>query len=290
MQSVEKWLENSSRMWYKVDNKVCEDKFEKEREKMTNSEQLTYCTTKITSIYEDGKVATGTGFFMDFNINEEERTCQSVIITNKHVVNGAKTIIYSVCRGDLNNNPLDQEKFTITMNSFNIINHPDNLVDLCAISIATAESQTKSNDIHLYRGKFGTDLIITDKEINECATMEDIIMVGYPNGLEDNYNNKPIIRRGVTSTHMKFNYNGKKEFLIAMACFPGSSGSPVFFCNDGYYATNKGLTVGSRVKLLGVLYAGPQHTGIGNIVFENISTNPKAIFNIPNNLGLVIKA
>ena len=32
---------------------------------------------------------------------------------------------------------------------------------------------------------FGTDIIISEKEINECATMEDVIMIGYPNGLEE---------------------------------------------------------------------------------------------------------
>lgn len=257
---------------------------------MKFSEQLTYCTTKITVVHEDGTVSLGTGFFMEFNINEETKMCQPVIITNKHVVSNAKQIIYSVCMGDTNNNPLDKDRFTITLDDFNIINHPDEAVDLCAISTATENSIAISRDIHLYKGKFGTDIIITDEEIQSCGTMEDVIMIGYPNGLEDAYNNKPIIRRGITATHLKFDYNGKKEFLIDMACFPGSSGSPVFFCNENYYTNSKGLVVGSRVKLLGILYAGPQHTGRGDIIFEHIPTKPKTVFNIPNNLGLVIKA
>lgn len=47
---------------------------------------------------------------------------------------------------------------------------------------------------------------------------------------------------------------------------------------------------GSRCKLLGLLYGGPQHTSTGSVVFENIPTNPKAIIKIPNNLGIVVKA
>lgn len=257
---------------------------------MSFSEQLTYCTTKIISIIDENQIATGTGFFMNFNKNLEKNICQPVIITNKHVVKNAKKIIFSICRGDDNNNPLDNEKFTITFDSFNIINHPSDDVDLCAISIASLDEATQQNDIKLFRGKFGTDLIISDEEISNCSAMEDIIMIGYPNGLEDSYNNKPIIRKGITSTHMKFDYNGKKEFLIDMACFPGSSGSPIFLCNETSYSVGGEVIIGSRCRLLGVLYAGPQHTEIGQIVFKNISIDPKAVVTMPNNLGLVIKA
>lgn len=257
---------------------------------MNFSEQLTYCTTKIISVIDENQIATGTGFFMNFNENLEKNTCQPVIITNKHVIKDAKKIIFSICRGDENNNPLDKEKFTITLDAFKVINHPSDDVDLCAIPIADLDAATQQNNVKLFRCKFGTDLIISDEEINKCSAMEDIIMIGYPNGLEDSYNNKPIIRKGITSTHMKFDYNGKKEFLIDMACFPGSSGSPIFLCNETSYTVGGSMIIGSRCRLLGLLYAGPQHTGIGQIVFEHIPTNPKAIVNIPNNLGLVIKA
>ena len=36
---------------------------------MQLSEQLIYCTTKIISIIDEDKIATGTGFFMNFNEN-----------------------------------------------------------------------------------------------------------------------------------------------------------------------------------------------------------------------------
>lgn len=257
---------------------------------MQLSEQLIYCTTKIINIIDETKIATGTGFFMNFNENLEKGTCQPVIITNKHVVKDAKKIIFSVCRADENNNPLDQQKFTITLDEFKIINHPDNDVDLCAIPIASLDSYSQEYKVRLYRGKLGTDLIINEDEVKDCSAMEDIIMIGYPNGLEDSYNNKPIIRKGITSTHLKFDYNGKKEFLIDMACFPGSSGSPIFFCNESSYTQGNATFFGSRCKLLGLLYGGPQHTSTGSVVFENIPTNPKAIIQIPNNLGVVVKA
>lgn len=257
---------------------------------MSLSEQLIYCTTKITSIDNNNQIATGTGFFMDFNDDMEKETHQPVIITNKHVVAKAKKIVFSLCKRDSNNKPLNKEKFTITLNTFKIINHPSNDVDLCAVPIANVDLFSKQYEVGLFRTVLKTDLIINEEEINNCSAMEDIIMIGYPDGLEDSYNNKPIIRKGITSTHIKFDYNGKKEFLIDMACFPGSSGSPIFLCNESSYAIGNNVIIGSRCRLLGLLYAGPQHIGVGQIIFEKIPTNPKTVFNIPNNLGVVIKA
>ena len=257
---------------------------------MSISEQLTYCTTKIISYLSDATQSVGTGFFMNFNVDHTKSSCQPVVLTNKHVIAGATKIEISICKADDNNNPKDTEKFKITFDEYNVINHPDSNVDLCAISIAGAENVIRDNNIKLYKGSFDTSLIITEDECKDCSAMEDIIMIGYPDGLEDSYNNKPIIRKGITSTHVKNNYNNKKEFLIDMACFPGSSGSPVFLCNENSYSKKGGVYIGSRVRLLGLLYAGPQHTSIGDIKFEYIPTTPKAVIHTPNNLGLVIKA
>ena len=255
---------------------------------MTMSEQLTYVTVKITSEYADGAIGTGTGFFMNFN--ENEGTYQPVIITNKHVVKDAIKIKFNICLADEDFNPIDTAKHEFTTDTSKVIEHPSPNVDLCVIAIASLLNEATANNINLYRKSLTTEQIISITEISECSAMEEVTMIGYPNGLEDSYNNKPIIRRGITSTHIKLDYNNKKEFLIDMACFPGSSGSPLFLCNESSYSTTKGVTIGSRLRLIGVLYAGPQHTGIGTIVFENIPTMPRTKFSIPNNLGLVIKA
>jgi hypothetical protein len=123
--------------------------------------------------------------------------------------------------------------------------------------------------------------------------MEEIVMIGYPNGLWDELHNLPIIRKGITATHPGLRLNGKPEFLIDAACFPGSSGSPVFLANIGSYVSSEGaLCAGSRVMLLGTLYAGPQHTTTGEIIIVNVPTDTKqvAVGSIPNNLGYVIHA
>jgi hypothetical protein len=136
--------------------------------------------------------------------------------------------------------------------------------------------------------------IPSQADLATFTALEEIVMIGYPNGIWDHVNNMPVFRRGVTATHPNKDYCGKKEFMIDAACFPGSSGSPVMQYSVGPYVDRRGNTAvgGIRLKLLGVLFAGPQHTATGEIVIANIPTalKPVAISRIPNNLGLVIKA
>ena len=115
-------------------------------------------------------------------------------------------------------------------------------------------------------------------------------MVGYPIGLSDNYNHKPIIRKGSTATHPRNDYQGKKEILIDMPCYPGSSGSPVFILNEGSYTTPQGVFIGSRILFLGILYAGPEFTKTGTITFNVSPREPRVLTTIPINLGIIIKA
>jgi len=119
-------------------------------------------------------------------------------------------------------------------------------------------------------------------------------MIGYPNGIWDEKNNMPIIRRGITATSPKYDYNNLPIFIIDCACFPGSSGSPVLIFNQGGYVDAKGTLNlgGSRVLLLGVLYAGPQHVAEGEIKTIDVPLQhvPISLSKIPNNLGFVVKA
>ena len=92
-------------------------------------------------------------------------------------IKNAKKIIFSVCRGDENNNPLDTKRYTITMETFQIINHPNVNVDLCAICIAGIMEEIQEKGIRLFIGKLDTNLIIKAEEVSKCSTMEDIIMI-----------------------------------------------------------------------------------------------------------------
>ena len=120
------------------------------------------------------------------------------------------------------------------------------------------------------------------------------LAISYPNGIRDEKNNMPIVRRGITATNPKYDYNGLPIFVIDCACFPGSSGSPVLIFDQGGYLDAKGnLNLGSgRVILLGVLFAGPQHVAEGEIqtIEVPLAQIPISLSKIPNNLGFVVKA
>lgn len=116
-------------------------------------------------------------------------------------------------------------------------------------------------------------------------------MIGYPNGIWDEVNNFPIFRTGVIASNLKHNWNGKPEFLIDAACFPGSSGSPVLLCDVGQFLTRKGTQIGStRIRLLGILYAGPVQTIEGRVIPVPNIDQAISRANMPINLGHVIKA
>ena len=121
--------------------------------------------------------------------------------------------------------------------------------------------------------------------------VEKIVMVGYPNGLWDQTHNLPIVRDGLTASHPLLNWNGVQQFVVDAACFPGSSGSPVFLLEDGIYRTTVGYTPGTRVALLGILFGGPLLTMEGRLEQRPIPTsvNEVPVFNAMMNLGYVVR-
>ena len=120
-------------------------------------------------------------------------------------------------------------------------------------------------------------------------------MIGYPNGLWDATNNFPLIRRGITASHPAVDFMANKvpTTVVDIACFPGSSGSPVLLHNSGMIPDKQGnMTVGTRTVFLGVLFAGPVMNTDGRIEIRTISTRdePVAVVRLMLNLGYIVKA
>lgn len=258
------------------------------------SEQLTYSTIRIEAInIQDQTISTGTGYFFNFLENKETNTRVPAIITNKHVIKNAQNGKLIFVTSDKDGNPLDQTHHIIEINNFESmwILHPDDNVDLCLLPIASIINDVAEKGINLFYISLDKNLIPTASQVNDFSALEEVIMIGYPNGIWDSLNNKPIIRKGITATHPSRDYCGKREFLIDMACFPGSSGSPVFLYNEGGYRDKKGNTHlgANRILFLGTLYAGPQHRVTGEIEIVPIANKAITTSHIPNNLGFVIK-
>jgi hypothetical protein len=183
----------------------------------------------------------------------------------------------------------------VTLDSFQQrwIPHPDPGVDLCIMPFAPVLHEAQAKGLAPFFVPLDKTLIPTAGELDGLTALEDVVMIGYPIGIWDAHNNMPVIRKGITATHPANDSEGRREFMIDSACFPGSSGSPVFLFNVGSYASRDGATIiGNRIKLLGILYAGPQFTSEGQIRVVTVPTQQVAVTvsQIPCNLGICIRA
>lgn len=258
--------------------------------KMSLSEMITYSTVLIRCKYNNGMSGSGTGFIINLCSNKENHTCIPVLITNNHVVENSIQTVFEFCKADENGNPIDTDSFSLVYTGNAWIHHPNKEVDLRCLPLAEALNQLEKKEIRIFYIPLETELIPNKTLLNELSAMEDVVMVGYPIGLSDTYNHKPIIRRGITASHPGKDYQGKKETLLDMACYPGSSGSPVFILNQGAFSTQNGISVGNRIYLLGVLYGGHEFNTRGILEFMNLPNMPTPVTKIPMNLGIMIKS
>lgn len=257
-------------------------------------DQLIHSTVRIETTMYDGRGSTGTGFYMNFL--ESEGIAYPVIITNKHVVANASIGKFHVTLSTDDGLPDTGKHRQFQFANFErqCIKHPDPNIDLVAFPIGPLLNQAQQSGERLFYTPLPTKLIPNDDERASFSCMEDIVMIGYPNGIWDATNNLPVIRKGITATHPNVLWNAKPEFLTDIASFPGSSGSPVFLANIGGYIDNQGNTyMGSnRIHLLGVHYAGTMHTASGEIriITAPNSNMPFPITQIPNNIGVAINS
>ena len=260
------------------------------------TEKLLFTTVRIETDKEVGtelKVCNGSGFFFKFRVGSD--SFLHVIVTNKHVIRGALKGRFNLHEYDKANGKPSGKFFQIELNEFEHrwIHHPDTSVDLCAMPVKPILEGAKKQGREVFSVSFEESNLPTQDLLNNLTAVEDILMTGYPNGLWDRANNLPLIRKGITSSHPALDYCQRSEFMIDAACFPGSSGSPVMLANIGSHPNKRGgITLGNRIALLGVLYAGPQITVKGEITNAPVptETTQSSQINIMMHLGLVVKS
>jgi len=255
-------------------------------------DRLGYSTIRIECKLSSRRISTGTGFFFDF-LSRDGHVVPA-IVGNRHTIEGAASGKLRFTAAASDGSPDDGNYYTFSLYDFEElwVPHPDPGIDLSVMQIAPILAEMKKKGVSIFYQPYNASFVPSREVLSGLHAVEDIVMIGYPNGLWDKKNNLPIFRKGITATHPKFNYNGRDEFLIDAACFPGSSGSPVLHLDVGNYVRSGILYRGDRVTLLGVLYAGPQYTISGDIAIVNVPTVQKsvALSRIPNNIGIVIKA
>lgn len=253
------------------------------------SEIVQLSTVRLRCEMPGGHLSLGTGFFFQFSVASGNVL---FIVTNNHVVEGARSISFRVSLLDSNDIPLPNqyEDFHIENVYQNTIPHPEADTDLCLVNVGIIDQQIKGRNVNLAMAPMA-ESTIPQKELEMFKPIEDIYMVGYPIGLSDEINNLPLVRKGITSTPFYISHNGKSEFLIDCACFPGSSGSPVVILNEGSFSFRDGkVLTGNRFFLTGILYSGPQFGANGQVEKYNIPMIQNVSINIPMNLGYCVQA
>ena len=257
------------------------------------AEKLLFNTVRIEATDDANNTVTGTSFLFEFSFDGKTVPC---LVTNKHVVESTVTgtIYFHTIKDE---KPDYGNKYQCIIHDFENqwLFHPHEDVDLCIMFLAQIKLDCIKKGVDLLQIYMDEKSIISAENLEVIDAIDDIIMVGYPNGIWDDYNNLPICRRGITATHPNIDYQNRKEFMIDAACFPGSSGSPVFYYKPGSTIRLKHDEMprrGNILALMGVLYAGPQHFIDGEVVIRDVPTKkvPYVEAGIPNNLGVVIKA
>lgn len=250
------------------------------------SEKMMFNTIRLVA--SDG--SSGTGFFYNFEIDGK---VIPTIITNKHVVRNNPNETMRFLLHLKNGENESRENFEITYTT-NWIFHSQK--DLCFCFVNQVFEQVKQlTGKDVFYVAIDDSIVPTEEILAGLSALEELVMVGYPIGLWDKSNNLPIFRKGYTSSHPAIDFNEKSIGLVDMACFPGSSGSPIYILNEGGYKDKQGnLNWGkSRVVFLGVLYAGPQYDAQGDIVVKTIPTvqqREETHTRIMTNLGYYVKS
>lgn len=240
------------------------------------STQLLYTTVPIFGIKSDGSQVSGTGFI--FSIFDKDDTSKSIplLITNYHVMEGIIDgfIEFSLAE---NNMPIKGKSIRINFDG-DVLKNKLGSLDLIAIPLADALNNLSKNNINVFYRTISKEMIPTTSQVEELSALEQIIFIGYPSGLYDNYNKTSLIRQGITATPIWNDFKGEPIFLIDAGVFPGSSGSPVFIYNQGSYPTKNGISIGSRLLFVGIisetiLRQGTTYLDLGRVIHSRAMYN-----------------
>ena len=263
--------------------------------RMSAAEFIQLSTIRIECSVPEG-TSTGTGFFFGLNFDTENGMCVPVIVTNKHVIKNATSGKLRFSLKDKSGKPLWGQYYDVRLQNFESlwVMHPEDNVDLCVLPIANIHHMIEKLDMSLNYTLMTSKDIPNSAELNtDFSRIEEITVIGYPDGIWDAINNIPITRKGITATPLQMDFENTASFLVDAAIYNGSSGSPVFVFNQGsFYKPDGSVNIASRIKLVGIIYRVFQHSVTGELKIVDVPTAsiPIAESRIPNNLGIAIHA
>jgi len=257
----------------------------------TPAEAILYCTVRLeTEGSVPHQVGAGTSFIFGLRTEKGRFPC---LVTNKHVVKGTRLGRFFFTEAD-GERPNVGKRFDILMENFEAqwYGHPDPEVDVAAMPLGPLLHRAEESGHKIFYSYIDQSQIPTAEQLDELDVLEEMVFVGYPNGIYDRANLLPVFRRGITATPLQIDHNGNPLFLVDASVFPGSSGSPVFIYNLGGYGTRKGLHAGTRLFFLGIIAQVAYREEAGTLEFVSIPTTQVPVIKTKEmiDLGVVFKA
>ena len=253
------------------------------------TKKLLFNTIRVDTVLEDGSEGSGTAFVFSHATSSGAHT---FVVTNRHLVENVRSggLVFTQKK---HGQPALGERFQININDFSHawFLHPDPEVDLAIIPLRPLEQAARDQGVELYYHAIDSHLAPDAAALRALDAMEQVIFIGYPSGVWDQVNLMPIMRRGTTATPMVLNFEGRPEFLIDAAVYPGSSGSPVFvYQPDSLRPAHSGG--GKKFLFAGVVAAVFFREEANHLVPVPVPANnqPMVMGSEMIDLGLVIKA
>lgn len=258
----------------------------------TSIERLLLSTMRIVT-----PLSVGTGVIVEHRWGDGNRG--TFLVTNKHVVESTPygTLTFTTAperHGPLYPEP-DLRRHVATHmegKAWNWVGHPSDDIDVTALAISHLLDGLWKEEEKPYYQPLLTSMFPSADAFGQMDSIEDLLFIGYPNGVYDKTNNLPIVRRGLAATPIHLDYEGKPVFLIDASVFPGSSGSPVFIYNSGVWSDRGKVTVaGTRVYLLGIIASVFFRESDGSITFKEIPSSMRPVVTTQEmiDLGVVYK-
>jgi hypothetical protein len=228
------------------------------------TEQMLFSTFRLEVDKGEGCKGVGTAFAYEV---QTPAGGLKLLMTNRHVIENARAWSFRYHVARTLQEPSGQVETALGLNTDEWITHPDPAVDLCGAFLDVIRAREQRAGKMMFHRSLGDDYVPSAEVLGTMTAVEDILMIGYPTGLYDEHNNLPIMRSGMTASHPAVDFNGVAEGMVDVACFPGSSGSPIvhfakFYLNKALGGT---LTAGPRIWFLGVQVAAPVWTSEGCI-------------------------
>lgn len=236
-------------------------------------DELIFSVARIECETPNG-IQCGTGFFFAFLLENGKRS--PCLVTSRHVVQGATHGRFFLALKDADGRVIRNQELEFKVPNFEdrCHPHPDPSVDLVVFFVGAILQTMKAQGHAFHITYLSRSAILAREQYAGLSVLEDVVVIGYPIGLWDRWQSQPVIRRGITASHVALPYNGEPEFLIDAPCHPGLGGAPVFLRMPPLPAEEGQIMRSPRVALLGVLYAHCHWTARGNADKEPLVGRP----------------